>query len=133
MLFFSFLDDCVNCISFFIQFLEVSKFKFVLFLLIILNHFLDELLGAISFCHKSTLILSLLKPCCHSVSTNILKLSTSFGLSCILSILIVNSKVTLQKPQSYGSASFIIMLRNKTFDLSRVLVVLYDHLSFCYL
>jgi hypothetical protein len=56
------------------------------------NHFLNELLGAMSFCQRSIPIFSLRKPRGHSLSTNILKLSTSFGLSYTLSILIVNSE-----------------------------------------
>lgn len=56
------------------------------------NHFLNVLLGAISFCHRSILVLSLLKPRGQSLSTNILKLLLVLGLSYILSILIVNTE-----------------------------------------
>jgi hypothetical protein len=54
------------------------------------NHFLNELLGAISFCHKSTFTLSLLKPRGQSQSTNILKLLFPLGLLYILSIFIID-------------------------------------------
>ena len=56
------------------------------------NHFLNELLGAKSFCHRSILVLSLLKPRGQSLSTNILKLLSPSGLSYIRLILIINSK-----------------------------------------
>ena len=62
------------------------------------NHFLNELLGAISFCHKSNRTLSLLNPRGQSQSTKILKLSLfPFGLSYSLSTLInnKNSRVKL--------------------------------------
>jgi hypothetical protein len=58
------------------------------------NHFLNVLLGAISFCHRSILVFSLLKPRGQSLSTNILKLLSPFGLSYIRLILIINSKGT---------------------------------------
>jgi hypothetical protein len=47
------------------------------------NHFLNALLGAISFCQRSILALSLLKPRGQSLSTNILKLSLVFWGYCI--------------------------------------------------
>lgn len=57
------------------------------------NHFLNELLGAISFSHKAIFTLSLLKPRGHNLSTSILKLLSPFGLSYILSTWIFNSNI----------------------------------------
>jgi hypothetical protein len=56
------------------------------------NHFRNELLGAISFCHRSILTFSLLKPRGQILSTSILKLLSPFGLSYILSVFIISSK-----------------------------------------
>jgi hypothetical protein len=56
------------------------------------NHFLNELLGAISFCHRSILTFALLRPRGQILSTNIRKLLSPFRLSYIRLILIVNSK-----------------------------------------
>src|SRR5512145_2260 len=60
------------------------------------NHPLNVLLGAISFCHRSTLTLSLLNPRGQSRSANILKL-----LSYILSIFIANFEVLYEDWSSW--------------------------------
>lgn len=71
------------------------------------NHFLSELLGAMSFCHKSTFTLALLNPRGHSLSTSTLKVLFPLGLLYILSTFITNRWIYLKITLSILHKKFV--------------------------